>query len=342
MCCWNIHINPMNSKSRAFILAGTAFLLGNLGGCAHRNAAIYHQRGLDRYVLGAQEYENGRTNVAIIDLKAALRENPDLTMAHVILGDIYKSRDDFHDAADQYRDAVRLDPYDSKNQYNLGLAYQFLNRFQEAIDCYLRSLNLNPEDPDSTMNLGLIYLDMNQPDDALKLMRRAVELAPKSSPAHCNLGVALEAKKNYLAAEREFRRAVELDSDSAVPLMNLAQDLIEQNRGAEAARVMQAAIKISDTTSARKRYGDALVLAQRDDDAYRQYAEAVRRNPNYWQALSEAGLIVIRKYTAGANLDERLRSQAIAIWQRSLQIQQDQPAIAALVRRWNQSGKVLP
>jgi tetratricopeptide (TPR) repeat protein len=317
-------------------------LLTMLGGCASDDSSYRNLRGVNHYVQGALEYEKGNSPEALIDLNAAVKENPDLTMAHVILGDIYKKRNDFREASDHYASAVRLDPYDFKNHYNLGLAYQFLNRLQEAAACYLRALKLNPRDVDSTMNLGLVYLGLNQPEDALAMMQKAVAMAPNSGSAHCNLGVVLEARNDLPGAEREYRRAVELDSESAVPLMDLAENLIHQDRGAEAARVMEASLALSDTPAARKRHGDALVLAGRDDDAYGQYAQALRQNPGYWEALNEAGLIVIRRYVTGASLDERLRRQAIAIWQRSLQIQPDQPWIASMIRKWEQNGKILP
>ncbi|MDP9175234.1 MAG: tetratricopeptide repeat protein [Planctomycetota bacterium] len=316
--------------------------VGWAAGCAQNDDPYFSVPGVSHYVQGAQEYERGNTQSALADLTEAVKESPDLTMAHVMLGDIYKNRSDYRNASDHYALAAQLDPYDFKNHYNLGLAYQFLNRLQEAAAAYLRALKLNPQDLDSTMNLGLVYLGLNHPDDALNMMWRAVGMAPKSASAHCNLGVALEAKHDYADAEREFRRAVELDADSAVPLTDLAENLIHQSRGAEAALVMEAALKISDTPDARQRYADALVLAGRDDDALQQYVIVVRRLPGSWLALDEGGLIVIRKYIAGASLDERLRRQAVAIWKRSLTLQPDQPRVAELIKRWDQDGKISP
>jgi len=306
-----------------------------LGGCLHSHPEAQPDRATVRYVQGALAYQHGDAETAVSELNEAVQENPDLTMAHVLLGDIYRSRSAFRDAADHYEIAVRLDPYDYKNHYNLGITYQFLSRLQEAVACYLRALKLKPTDLNSNMNLGLVYLTLNQPDDALAMMQRAVKIDPKSPAAHCNLGVALEAKGNFAAAELEYRRAVELDSQSPVALMNLAGNLIRQGHGADAVGVMRAELKLSDTTVARKRYGDALVLDGRDDDAYRQYAEALRRKPDYWQALNQTGMILLRKYVAGSELEEDVRKQAIATWQRSLELNPNQRDLQALINKWN-------
>jgi tetratricopeptide (TPR) repeat protein len=337
-------MNHRRSKYRAGligVIVAMAALAGSTG-CAHHPPAQVKLPGVDHYVAGALAYQNGQTNEALDDLSQAVKENPDLPLAHVIMGDIYRSRSDYRDAETHYESAVKLDPYDFKNHYDLGVAYQFLNRLQDAAASYLKALKLNPEDVNTTMNLGLVYLGLNHPDDALEMMQRAVRLDPNLAAAHCNLGVVLDARGNYPAGELEYRRAIELDDNSGIAFMDLAGNLINQNRGEEAVLVMHEVLKRSDTTQARKRYGDALVLAGRDDDAYRQYAEAVHRDPNYWQALNQAGMILIRKYQAGLTLDENLRRQAIAIWQKSLEIRPDQPQIQVLVDKWNQNGKVLP
>ncbi|MGA3067988.1 MAG: tetratricopeptide repeat protein [Tepidisphaeraceae bacterium] len=317
------------------------------GGCMLHHGASSEskqpQAGTEEYIRGATAYQNGDTDTAITELNQAVEENPDLTMAHVILGNIYRSRADYNQATIHYEIAVKLDPYDYENHYNLGITYQFLNRLQEAAGCYLRALQLKPTDLNSNMNLGLVYLALNQPDDALNCMRQAVQIDPNSAAAHINLGVVLDNKGDLPAAELEYRRAIELDPASTVTMMNLAGNLIRQGRGKDAVGVMRDEIKISDTTFARKRYGDALVLSGQDDDAYRQYAEALRRNPDYWQALNQTGLILIRRYVAGAELDEDSRKQALLTWKRSLDLNPNQPQLQALIDKWTPSaGQAFP
>jgi tetratricopeptide (TPR) repeat protein len=313
-------------------------LLPFLSGCLHHNANTQPSQATQDYVAGAMAYQHGDTDTALDDLNNAVRENPDLTMAHVVLGDIYRDKKDYNNAQTHYEIAVHLDPYDYKNHYNLGLTYQFLNKLQEAAQCYLKALSLKANDLNSTMNLGLVYLALNQSDDALAMMKKAVAIAPDSAAAHTNYGVVLDNAGDYPAAELEYRHALELDSNSPVAYMNLAGNLIRQQRGKDAVGVMRDELKISDTIAARKRYGDALVLEGRDDDAFRQYAEALSRNPDYWQALNQMGMIVLRRYISGSELNEDLRKQAIAIWRRSIDLNPDQPQLQALIAKWDSSA----
>jgi tetratricopeptide (TPR) repeat protein len=332
----------------ARLAAGAAILAACLlgGGCMLHHgggSTTEPEAGTEEYIRGATAYQNGDTDTAVTELTQAVEENPDLTMAHVILGNIYRARADFDQAATHYEIAVKLDPYDYENHYNLGITYQFLNRLQEAAVCYLRALQLKPTDLNSTMNLGLVYLALGQPADALMMMKQAVQIDPHSAAAHINLGVCLDANGDLPAAELQYRAAVEADPKSSVAMMNLAGNLIRQGRGRDAVGVMRDEIKLNDTTAARKRYGDALVLNGQDDDAYRQYAEALRRNPDYWQALNQTGLIEIRRYVAGAELDEDIRKEALLTWHRSIDLNPNQPQLQALINKWTPaSGQSFP
>ena len=100
----------MITKAFSFLALSTLTIL--LGGCV---------RTVD-----------GRREAAKAALVTATLENPDLTMPHVMLGSIYKDEGEYRGAADQFEQAVRLDPYGHENYYNLGVSYQFLNRLQEA------------------------------------------------------------------------------------------------------------------------------------------------------------------------------------------------------------------
>jgi tetratricopeptide (TPR) repeat protein len=343
-----IHGSALHRLAARFVAGSAVITLCLLsGGCLLHHgggsATTEPQAGTEEYIRGATAYQQGDNDTAVTELTQAVEENPDLTMAHVILGNIYRSRADYNQATVHYEIAVKLDPYDYENHYNLGITYQFLNRLQEAAGCYLKALELKPTDLNSTMNLGLVYLALNQPADALSMMKQAVQIDPNSAAAHLNLGVCLDSTGDLPAAELEYRRAVELDPKSGMAMMNLAGNLIRQGRGKDAVGVMRDEIKLSDTTMARKRYGDALVLDGEDDDAYRQYAEALRRNPDYWQALNQTGLILIRRYVAGAELDEDVRKQALLTWHRSLDLNPNQPQLQALIDKWTPaSGQAFP
>ena len=115
-----------------------------LGGCS---GSVSHPKAVGQYVDGALAARQGQADQAIPTLEGAIQRNPDLLMARVVLGDLYYTRGQIQQAAEQYLVLTRLDPYDSKNHYKLGVSYEVLQRFQEAAASYLRALDWNPRMP---------------------------------------------------------------------------------------------------------------------------------------------------------------------------------------------------
>ena len=310
-----------------------------LAGCtpaARRQAA--ELKGIDDYVRGVQLYRAGNHDAAIAALENAVAANPELRMAHSMLGDAYRARGDYLRASVHFEAATRLDPYTSANHYNLGVSYQFLNRLQDAAAAYLRALQLNPQDVRSNMNLGLVYMALGQLDDAVTYLERATRLDPNSAAVWSNLGVALDARGSTVLAESTYRKALELDSDNPVTLQNLAANLISRGKGPEALSIMEQVVARHDTPSARKRYGDALALVRRYDQAMRQYDAALQADPKYLPAINEKAFVLIRQYTDGLQLDDAQRQQALELWRRSLRLNPNQPRVAEALRKWEKPG----
>jgi tetratricopeptide (TPR) repeat protein len=334
--------HPFMAAARlACLLVALGFLLA---GCVGPSPTPPPPRisGLDSYVAGAEAYDAGDTARARVLLEQAVRVNPNLTMARQLLGDIYRRQKDYRRAIEEYEAASRLDPYGYKNQYDLAVTYQFLDRLEDAVAAYLRALKLAPRDLNSNMNLGLVYLALGKTNNALAQLKKAVQISPDSAEAQCNYGVALDAAGQLGKAETAYQRALELNPNETVALMNLGINLLHQGRQREAEPVLARAARKLDTPLAHQRYGDALVLEHRDDDALVEYQIALQRDPRYFPAMNQIGMILIRRYEAGLTLDESLRREAVAMWRQSLLLRPDQPPIQKLVDHWDQGGKLIP
>jgi tetratricopeptide (TPR) repeat protein len=310
-----------------------------LCGCAPKKpttTASTRPVGIDNYVQAVQSYDQGNKDAAVSSLTQAIQQNPNLTMARNLLASIYRDDGDYAKAADQYEAVTRLDPYWWTNHYNLALCYQFLDRLQAAAASYARALKLNPNDMKSNMNLGLVYLGLGQYDQAAQYGQRAVDLDPKSATARANLGIIYDARGEYTKAESAYRQALELDSSQQSTLLNLGSNLIMQGKTREAVATLQQALKLADTALARKRLGDAYAANKQYDEALKEYNSALKNNPRYFPAMNEMGLVLIEQYRQSLELDEQKKIAAVAIWERSLQIQPNQPRVQQWVRQWSE------
>ncbi len=157
----------MNKSGVVAVICVCITLMGV--GCASQESR--QTEGVDLYVRGVQFQRAGQSDEAIAFWEKAVAANPDLRMAHVMLGDAYRSKGDYTNAATHYKAATLLDRYAFTNHYNLGLAYQLLNKMQDAAAAYLKALELNPRDVKSNMNLGLVYLALGQLDSAVLFLQ---------------------------------------------------------------------------------------------------------------------------------------------------------------------------
>jgi len=291
-------------------------------------------KGIDRYVQAVHAYNSGNRDRAVSNLVAATRANPDLIMARVMLGDLYRESGDYNGAVKQYEALIKRDSYSWSNFYKLGVTYQFLDRLRDAASSYERALKLKPDDANTTMNLGLVYLYLDKPDDAVKLTERATLLDPRSASAFSNLGVALDARGEFSRAEAAYRHSLDLDPNNTTTLVNLGTNLIAQNKAAEAVDIMQRVVQADDAPANRKRYGDALAKAGRYDEAVKQYQGVLETDPRYYPAMNEIGWTRIAEYRKNLELDDSKRNEAIAMWDKSLAINPDQPKIQAARQQW--------
>jgi tetratricopeptide (TPR) repeat protein len=306
------------------------------GGCASQQSGS--SRGTDQYVSALNALAASDKPRAQTLLQQAVDENPDLIMAHVVLGDLYFDQNQTAKAADQYQALTRLDPYNAENFYKLGLSDQLLNRLKAATTSYLRALELNPQDARAARNLGLVYLALNEPKDAARYLKQSIDLDPKNPHGYANYGVALDALGRYPEAESAYRQALELGGDPGIILLNLGSDLMAQNRPQDAAEVLQQALGKSDTPLGRLRFGEALAMNHQDAAALEQFQHALRLDPNYYPAMNAAAKTMLHQYTAGLQLDDAKRNAALGMWRQSLKLNPEQPQIRQQIQQWDHKG----
>ena len=304
------------------------------GGLKPEIASVPPPKAVDLYVQGYIQFQQGNDRQAEKSLLAAVDQNPDLRMARATLGDIYRRRGEWSNAADQYEAAVRLDPYTLSNHYYLGLSYQYLRRLREAAKAYSDALRIDANDLNSNMNLGLVYLALNELDNAVFFLERATRIDPNNALAWSNLGVAYDSRGSFPQAEASYRRAVELDPAAYVAMQNLGANLISQGKADPAQQVMKDVLAKSDSALSHRLYGDALLLGKDYSAATVQYDAALTRDPSDTAALNGKGEVFIRQYQEGLNLDDSFRTRALEQWKKSLSINAKQERVADLVNKW--------
>ncbi len=153
------------------------------------------------------------------------------------------------------------------------------------------------------------------------LWRAALEVTPRSARALGNLGVLAAERRDMAEAERMFRAAVEVRPSDCPNLRNWGRALRIGDRAAEASGILERAIACQAHASAWLELGLARQALADRAGAEAAVAEALRIDPEYFDALVVWGEL--------ARSDGERRSR----WQRALAVPARPDAKAKLRRR---------
>ncbi len=162
----------------------------------------------------------GKSEEAVKHLTGLIAERPDDIDALSALGNIYRSRKLFQEAADTYDKAIAKLASPGRANWDLfyfrGIARERIKRWPEAEADLRKALELLPEPLGRERALVLNYLGYSlvdqhlKLDEALDMLRRAVELRPRDGYITDSLGWAYYRLGRYAEAVRELERAMEL------------------------------------------------------------------------------------------------------------------------------------
>ncbi|MEN5083599.1 tetratricopeptide repeat protein [Bosea sp. TWI1241] len=163
----------------------------------------------------------GRSEEAVKHMEALIAARPDDIDAISALGNIYRSRKQFAEAAAAYDKAVaKLPSPPERSQWSLfyarGIAYERTKQWSKAEADLRKALELLPESLGRERALVLNYLGYSlvdqhmKLDEALGMLRRAVELRPRDGYITDSLGWAFYRLGRFDEAVVELERAVEL------------------------------------------------------------------------------------------------------------------------------------
>lgn len=146
--------------------------------------------------------------------------------------------------------------------------------------------------------LGRQYLDRRQYEIAMEKLKRAVAYDKTYAPAHTLLGVLYETIGQRDQAEREYRLAVDYDSEDGDVNNNYAVFLCSQNKGREAEKYFQVAMKdpFYDTPAVVYRNAGQCALGMNDLDKAEQYLrQSLEYDAGFAAALLPTASVYFRK-----------------------------------------------
>lgn len=331
----------LGGRRRACVLATCLIAATAMTGCPRNPFSPTPEEEPATASLGMQYIDQaneqvraGNVEEALRDFERAIEVNPNLTQAHMGMGDIYRMQGDYERAEEKYGKAAEITPRDFDAQFYHGLMLHMLDRVREAIGAYVRALSIRPDDFRATLNLATAYYQLDENAKALEFGQRAVNLNPRDGAARFNLGSIYAAMGRHNDAIVEYQQAAELLPLTPELLMNLADSLGKEERFAEMRTTLAEVIRSEPTAAAYERLGFAEFRMKNYDASQKAFQDALTLEPNYFPALNGLGVCLLNRWHWSGKSDLTAKDQGVAALRRSLQIEPSQPRIVELLSRY--------
>jgi tetratricopeptide (TPR) repeat protein len=180
----------------------------------------------DHFSKGEAHYKAGKYDLAIPELRKAIKSSPDWDDPHYVLALTLTETGDLKGAIKEFKRVIELALKDDPkilSYYNMGNAFADLGEYKDAINAYEEAIKLNPKLSKPHHNLGLAYAASNRLADAANEFTQAVKLKPDYAEAHFNLGVAYLQMGRTQEAKEQQQVLAKLKSELAGKLNALIQ-----------------------------------------------------------------------------------------------------------------------
>src|SRR5687767_12631772 len=125
------------------------------------------------------------------------------------------------EALEASKKAVNLRP-SAESYFNIGLASFYLKQYKEAAEAYRQSIRLDPYNAaDAYYALGLVYRDWGRADDEIQAYKQAIRLRADYNSAYERLGSRYMKSKKFNEAVEVFRQLAALKPGDAIAPNNL-------------------------------------------------------------------------------------------------------------------------
>jgi len=148
---------------------------------------------------------------------------PYLAEVYAYQGEKYFEDDNNIESALKYTSAHKLDPFNGRVLFNLGVNYYILNIYGEAEEIFKESKKYY-NDKNIYGNLGLCYMKMGDYQRAEEELKYAIYLDPQFIKVYSDLGLLYFEKGNYDGAIEQWKKILEIEPnirENYVVLTNL-------------------------------------------------------------------------------------------------------------------------
>jgi len=224
----------------------------------------------------------GRIEEAIAKVKEALRADPEIVEAYMLLGNFQKKAGQPAEAIVSYRRALERDPDHQGALFSLAVAYKDQGRLEEARVGLERARALDPRNGRVLWQLADLFVRKGDPAAAEAVVKDALSRKVEEHRFLLKLAESQIEDKRYDDAERSLRLALEKKPDLATANFNLG--LVHEERGEIDAAIAAYQTELAKNPKAHRAAFNLAKLLQRKGrlaEALAQYRRVVELQPDF-------------------------------------------------------------
>ena len=300
---------------------------------AHKADALVH------FVEGMSFEENGEIDRALEAYRKVLNVDPGQSQLASRVAGLLIDQEDFPQAIDVLKDAVKANPNDAEPYQQLAFIYaKYLKKTDQAIDYANRAITLNPADIDGYQRLIEIEIAAGQEKKAIEVLDRATNVRSDDANFWLRLGklyVALlfksdsQPKPDELKRTNEiFKRAAERAGDAPAILKDVADYYAASQQLKDAIPLYLRVLELQpDDANAREKLATGFILTNQRGKAVEMLEEIIKEHPDKYQPYDLLAQV----------LDDEARSL-----QRARKVDEAKAAFAKAAANYEQSLLINP
>jgi tetratricopeptide (TPR) repeat protein len=297
----------------------------------HKAEALAH------FVEGITFEENGEMEKALDAYRKVLNVDPGQAELATRVAALLTRQDDFPQAIDILKDAIKASPNASEPYMQLAFIYaKYLKKTDQAIEYANRAVALDPRNIEAYQRLCEIELAAGDEKKARESLDRAAKI-DSSDPSFWNqlgkLYASIVFKPNvepkaedFARVNQIFRKAVDHAGDDAAILKDVADYYAASRQIKEAIPLYIRVLELQpDDAGARERLATGFLLTNQRDKAVEMLEEIIKLHPDKYQSYELLGQLLEDNARAldRANQKERAKAEftkAAANYEQSLLI----------------------
>jgi tetratricopeptide (TPR) repeat protein/tRNA A-37 threonylcarbamoyl transferase component Bud32 len=187
----------------------------------------------------------GRYKEALVTFGEAIRINPTLVKAHILMGISFLKTDQIDESFYSFEAAKELAPHNWEVWFYQAEALTKTERLQEAIECLEQAIHLAPETPEIYASKAIILSRLGRLQEAFRCFDMALEKNPKMDKIWVQRGRLLHDLFRFEEASRCFSQAIEIDPRNHEAWYHRGRTLFTMGYHGEARGAYQKALSLA-------------------------------------------------------------------------------------------------